>query len=88
MAWWILPGMVGAGLLGTGVWLAGGWQDYSLIGRTGVVLLWALGGLLLTAVGLAWLLLFLLRRFFRGMKRDAKSLGWQIGYMLRGGRHR
>ncbi len=50
------------------------------------VLMLGVGGLMVLAIAGLMALAFLLRRFARGVKRDAKSLAWSIRYMLRMGR--
>lgn len=62
------------------------WGDHSILIRLLAVLAMVAGGAVLLILGALVTLLFMIRRFFREAKRDAKGVWESIRYMLRMGR--
>jgi hypothetical protein len=62
------------------------WGDHSILIRLLAVLAMVGGGAVLLILGALVTLLFMIRRFFREAKRDAKGIWESIRYMLRMGR--
>ena len=85
---WLIPALAGCGLLGWGIWVVRGWNDLEVFGKLAGVGLMVLGGGILVVLTALLLILWLMRRLFRGLKRDVKSLAYSAKYMLRQGRMR
>ncbi len=82
----LFPAGMGGLMLALGIWLMTTWSANAPAVNVLSILLVAIGGLMVLAIGALVLIATLLARFARNAKRDAKSFAYSMKYMMNMGR--